>query len=99
MGQRLGVRAVSDDGRRWLESLRALRRAREADGDAVVGVVASVGDVAARLVWRFEGGDPLVVRMPDWRAELQRGVPITLRPDAATRALLAARPVAGWKAP
>jgi hypothetical protein len=87
-GQRLGARDLRTESTRWLEAVRAHRDRRTAEGLRSVGVFASVGDEAARIVWRYADGSQLGVRMPAWRRELKEGAAITLVPDRATRAVI-----------
>ncbi len=84
-GQRLGTRGLNAEGTSWLDAVRELDRNRSALGSPSVGMFASVGDQAARIVWRYADGSQLGVRFPHWRSELRSGAAITLRPDRTTR--------------
>jgi hypothetical protein len=87
-GERLGSRPVRRDELGWLHAIDAFYRDRPGDEQGL-RLISSVGDEAARLVWRDSAGRELAVRFPQWRAELRKGGAITLRPDRATRRLLA----------
>ena len=84
-GQRLGTRRLNGEGASWLGAVRELDRKRSAAGAPSVGLFSSVGDQAARIVWRYADGSQLGVRFPHWRSELRSGATITLRPDRTTR--------------
>jgi len=88
-GQGLGTRSVKADDVRWLHAIRKLDHQRSAAGRPSVGMLSSVGDDEARVVWRYSDGSQLGIRFPYWRSELRSGAPITLRPDLGTKRLLA----------
>ena len=84
-GQRLGSRRLKAEGTSWLDAVRELDRNRSAAGSSSVGLFSSVGDQAARIVWRYADGSQLGVRFPHWQRELRSGEAITLSPDRTTR--------------
>ena len=84
-GRRLGERPVKAVDVAWLDAIRQLHLQRFAEASEPTGMFSSVGDLEARIVWRYADGSQLGVRLPHWQDELRSGVAITLLPDRSTR--------------
>ena len=59
---------VKVDDVAWLDAIRRLHLQRSEKGLGLTGMFSSVGDLEARIVWRYADGSQLGVRLPHWRA-------------------------------
>ena len=94
-GQRLGDRALTAESISMLDATRSLL---ESSGSTVPGsirMISTVGDRAARILWRRPDGRRLGVRFPRWRDELRSGAPVTLVADSTTLRWLEEAPASG----
>ncbi len=80
-GRILGEVRVRDQDRALLASVAALVGL---GSDPSLAAIASVGDRAARIVWRLPSRAPLELRFPYWARELRAGQPVSIVPSAAT---------------
>jgi len=87
-GRILGEAEISGQGRQWIDAVEALVADRNSLLGSATGPVASTGDQAARLVWRWAGGLHAELRFPFWRREIEKGQSITVLPSEATRRAL-----------
>jgi hypothetical protein len=83
-GKQLGERPLNASAVAWLESIRRLQQTRSENDHHPIGVYSSVGDLEARIVWRYSDGSQLGIRLPHWKSELRSGIAITLLPDRTT---------------
>lgn len=87
-GRILGEVETSAKGRELVAAVVALVADRNARLGPAAGPLASAGDEAARLVWRWKGGLRAELRFPFWRREVGQGQPITVLASEATRRAL-----------
>jgi hypothetical protein len=80
----LGEAVVMPEGRRAIDAVERLVADRDQRLQRVAGPLASAGDQAARIVWRWAGGIEAELRFPSWRHEIRKGDPITVLPDIMT---------------
>ncbi len=81
-GQRLGERRIKAESASTIQMLARMRETLSMQGPQSFVVRSSVGDLEARIQWRFEDGSRIGIRLPHWRDELRGGGEISLVADA-----------------